>query len=149
MPAGPSRRWPTKEPDAIRDYCLDIEKDLTNPCTGVVDPLITLTLAIKPSGRGELSASQLSLDASGSHITVRLSGGVAGRPYQINIEGTTESGQQHQWPIAVDIDPRLAKWPPVPVPSPDFGPPITWSFMPGFDLTNPLNGGYTLLLAGF
>jgi hypothetical protein len=130
MPAGPSRRWPTKEPAAIRDYTWDVQKDLTDPCTGTVDPLVTLTLTIKPSGTGELSATRLSLDANGFCITVRLSGGVAGRPYLVNIEGTTESGLQHQWPIGIEVDQSLATWPPPVVPNPGYGPPLTWSLAP-------------------
>lgn len=141
MPAAPSTRWPAKKPAARLDYTWNVKKDIMDACAGEIDPLVSLTLAVKPSGDGEMSASRLSVDETGFRINVWLAAGVPGRDYTVNIDGVTEAGRQFQWPIGIECDRSFAKWPLPAPPCPGYGPVLTWTA----DGTLAAAGGYVTL----
>lgn len=117
-----------KEPDAYLDYSENVQKVITDPDTGEVDPLASLTLTSKPSGAGELVLSRLTVDTTGFLVTWWAAGGVPGRWYDINLEGVTAAGRQYQWAFIQHIDPWLmTTWPPPSPPSLDVGPATTWN----------------------
>lgn len=128
MPRGPPHRWPKKEPDEDLDYTWDVEKVLRDRCAGAVDPLVSITLAVKPSGTGEMSYSRLSVNDTGFRVSVWLAGGVPGRDYTVNIKAVSQAGRKYQWPIGVEIDRFFApSWPPPPAPCPEYGSELTWT----------------------
>ena len=149
MPAGPRRQWPIKEPDEYADWTYDATKDITNTRTGAVDPIVSATLAVRPSGAGEIVPSRLSIDDTGRFITVWFAGGVPGRSYLVNIEVITAGGRTYQIPIGIECDPLFATWPLAPVPNPGYGTALTWTFGPSLDFANPINSGFIPLFAGF
>jgi hypothetical protein len=124
---GPRKWLPVKEPDSCLDYTENVQAALTNPYTGVVDPLVSLTLAAKPSGDGELALSRLSVDSTGFLITWWAADGVPGRNYILNLEATTAAGRVFQWVFGQVCDPLFAVGFPTPPPSPGFGAQITWT----------------------
>jgi hypothetical protein len=65
--------WPLTQPGDDLDYSLD----MTVPLNDAADSIASASLAISPSGDGEMQA--LDLTVNGSVITAQLSGGVAGR----------------------------------------------------------------------
>lgn len=116
----------TKGPTAYLDYTESVQYPLTNPVTGLVDPLTSLELYVAPSGAGELVASRLTVDSTGFLVTWWLADGIAGRNYVINLLGTTEAGRIFQWDFGILISPLLATYPLPPAPNTGFGTPITW-----------------------
>jgi hypothetical protein len=124
---GPQKWLTVKEPDAYLDWTESVQDALTNRYTGAVDPLVSLTLAAKPSGTGELALSRLSVDPTGFLVTWWEADGVPGRNYILNLEGTTAAGRVFQWVFGQVCDPLFAAYPIPPAPLPDFGTPITWT----------------------
>lgn len=127
MPAGPQKWLAVKEPDSYLDYTENAQAALTNPYTGAVDPLVSLTLEAMPSGAGELALSRLSVDPTGFLVTWWAADGVPGRNYILNLEGTTAAGRVFQWVFGQVCDPLFANYPIPPPPSAGFGTPLTWS----------------------
>ena len=125
-PAAPVGQLALKEPDAYLDYTASVQAALTDPNTGAPDPLVSLTLAVAPSGAGEMVVSQLSVDHTGLLVTFWLAGGVAGRNYILNLVATTAAGRVYQWLLSVAIDATLASYPPPAPPSPGFGAAVLW-----------------------
>lgn len=118
-PPSPMLRWPSAGPDEVLDYSVDV----TAPLNEIGASLVSVSVAIAPSGSGELSARTLSV--SGTVITVWLAGGVAGRRYRIKIAAITQS-DEFEWLIGLRIDPWNATFPTPEPPSTNFGTPITW-----------------------
>lgn len=112
--------WPTKDPDEVLNYLLDATSQIAVPNDGI----LTASVSVAPSGPGEMVASQVV--ASGSTVTVWLSGGYAGRIYQVKVLLTTQMGVTLEYPIVVPIDPSLASYPVVAPVSSGFGTSVTW-----------------------
>jgi hypothetical protein len=109
----PAATWPIKQPDSFLDYSYNAVADLGT------DTLSAVTLAVAPSGSGELVASQLSF--SGTVITAWLAGGVPGRSYVVKITGTCTTGRVFEWLVGLNVDPVLASFPLAAPPSTGFG----------------------------
>lgn len=133
-PVQPSLGWPMAQPDEVLDYSLDVSALLSD----VDDTITSASLAVSPSGAGELTASALAVQ--GGVITVWLADGVAGRRYLIRVEAITAGGRTFEWLIGLSIDPALATWPPTAAPSPAFGTVLT-SGGASLDFSNPDNSG--------
>lgn len=114
-------RWPTAQPGDDLDYSLD----LTQPLCDVGDSIASVSLAVMPSGTGELQP--IDLTVNGSVITAQLCGGVAGRDYIVQVKYIGMSGRKDGYLVRLAIDPALASWPPTVAPSAGFGTPITWT----------------------
>jgi len=113
--------WPTAQPSDNLDYSID----LSDAIGGTDDALATVSLAIKPSGDGEMQA--LDLSAQAAVISTQLQGGVAGRSYTISITATTVSGKVFQYLVGLLVSPSLASYPLPVAPNPGFGTPINWT----------------------
>jgi hypothetical protein len=115
--------WPQSSLDYTESFALPI----TDPITGIVDPVVSLSLTASPSGAGELTISRLSVDATGLNATWWGTGGVPGRKYTLMLTGVTVAGRQYVWVFSQLCSPTLAVWllPVIPVPGP--GAPITWT----------------------
>lgn len=122
-PVQPSLRWPMAEPDEALDYSLDVSALLSD----VGDTIASASLAVSPSGAGELAASDLTV--AGGIITGWLSGGVAGRRYTARIEAVTGT-RTFEWLVGLRIDPALATYPLAAAPSSGFGTVLTWNASP-------------------
>jgi len=72
--------WPTKEPGEDLDYQIDA----TSKIADSADAIISASVTVAPSGTGEMVATQIVV--TGSFITVWLSGGIAARVYQVNVQ---------------------------------------------------------------
>jgi hypothetical protein len=82
------------------------------------------SVSVAPSGSGELVVNSVSLVAN--FLVLILSGGVAGRQYQIKVDADTLLGSTYEAIIGLSMDPLLAAFPPPAPPSLDFGTPVTW-----------------------
>lgn len=123
MPNQPDEWWPVLEaPSEYADFTFDATSLIT--VNGVVDPITSLSFAVKPSGAGEVVASRLV--PIGSLITVWLTGGVPGRIYTYQLIITTQSGRILPVLIGQTADPTLAQCPIPPPPAPGFGTPLIW-----------------------
>lgn len=89
------------------------------------EQLAIVSVAVAPSGSGELICSDLS--ANGSVITADFTGGVAGRSYVTEITATTITGRVFVIPVRFYISPILMTWPPFDPPSWGPGTPTTWA----------------------
>lgn len=124
MPFQPTEWWPVLEaPAEYADFNFNGAPLVT--IAGVVDPIVALSFAVKPSGAGEITASRLL--AIGTLVTVWLTGGVPGRVYTYNLTITTNSGRILPVLIGQVADPVTAACPIPPPPVPGFGVPITWT----------------------
>ena len=114
----PALWWPTAEPGDDLDYYADA----TAPLAG--DTITSASLAVQPSGTGEIQPADLSV--TNSIVSVWLTGGVPGRTYTAKIVAQTEAGRTFVWLIGIVCDPLLVSFPISPPPSPGFGPAVTW-----------------------
>lgn len=120
----PIYRWPMIEPGELADYTFDAVDDLTDPNTGLLDPLLSVSITAQPSGAGELALSRVSV--AGTKITVWLTAGVPGREYIVMMVGTTTGGRVYPWPIGILCNPFFAVFPQAAPPSLGPGPAATW-----------------------
>ena len=122
VPAGSHLWWPKALPQSNLDYAANACRELH--ASG--DSPATVSLAIQPSGTGEMQA--LDLAVSGDTVTVQLAGGQPGRVYDILILLTGASGRV--WPYVVQIMVKLGgvlAWEVPPAPVATFGIPIVWT----------------------
>lgn len=126
MPDLPTEFWPEITLGETATFTYDATADVTN--NGVVDPIVSATFATMPSGAGELVASSLTVASANGVwlLTVKLSGGVAGRTYTHKLTFTTQGGQVLPILIGQVCNPVLAVPPIAPAPSPFFGTPTNW-----------------------
>jgi hypothetical protein len=112
--------WPTKEPDEV----LDFQIDATSKIADSADTIISASVAVAPSGPGEMIPMQITV--AGSFITVWLSGGIPARVCQVKVQVTTAAGRTYEWPIVIQISADLAVYPIAPPASQGFGPLVAW-----------------------
>lgn len=127
MPVIPNEFWPNIEIGETANFTYDATNDIT--ANGVVDPILSASISIQPSGTGELIAQSLTVTVANArtYITAILSGAtVAGRTYTHNIRFTTQGGITLPILIGQVCDPVLAQTPIPPPPNPGFGTPVTW-----------------------
>jgi hypothetical protein len=144
----PELWWPSAQPTDSKLYSLTTAKDLIP----IADLITDVTVTIAPSGAGELVASNLSTfafpdysvpwtwpvgipwEASWANTTtaynvgLRLSGGVSGRVYTIQVVVTTLAGNSFTYLVGLKVSRFLVgvlgDWPVPPPPSPGFGPAL-------------------------
>lgn len=115
--------WPPALPGADLDYT-----DFLYAVQAQGDTVATASLAIEPSGTGERTVIDLSVD--GYTVTAQFTGGVPGRVYRNQITIAGVSGRVWQWVIQQMVSAAAALPPCYPLPpasTPGFGTPITWS----------------------
>ena len=122
-PALPTEWWPALEAGGLgtpATEAADFSFDATALVTvnGAVDPIVGLSLAVAPSGAGEVTATRL--QAIGTLAVVWLTGGVAGRTYTYQLAITTAAGRTLVVYIGQVCDPVVAYSPVPPPPSPAF-----------------------------
>ncbi len=131
--------WPTAQPDDLLDYALDA----TAPLADVADSIVSASLAIMPSGTGELQASALSV--AGPLVTLWLGGGVAGRTYLVRLDVKTVGRRTFSWIVRLPVSADLAAIPPPPAAVPGFGTAMLW---PVIRLTAVRSGALVALRSG-
>jgi hypothetical protein len=119
------RTWPSSGPLQAPDSDLDYSYDATIETQDGADPIVEASIAVQPSGAGDVSAHDFSV--AGSVLTVWMRGGVAGRRYRVRLEFATASGRAFERIIMLPIDPILATFPVPTVPSTAFSDPLTWT----------------------
>jgi hypothetical protein len=105
--APPLLNWPTKDPNDILDYQLNISPALI---ANEGDAIATLDVAIYPDNPGDLTLSQVQAD--GHSAVLWLSGGQAGTVYTITILISTINGRALQRSILLPV--LFLSVPPVP-----------------------------------
>ncbi len=130
-------RWPVAEPGASLDYSLD----LTAPLADIADTIVSASVAVSPSGAGEMAV--LGLTVTGALLTAILAGGVPGRNYKIKVDVTTGGGDVFEYYVGLLVDQSVATMmPPLAPPNPGFGTAVTWSAAPlllGLNLGRPIS----------
>lgn len=129
IPPPPSLWWPIAQPTDSKPYSLSTFPQLAP----ITDAIVEVALSIKPSGIGEMTASDLTTFINPDYpnqrvaydVGVRLTGGVAGRLYTIMILVTTLAGNEFTYLIGLPISRVLATFPLPPSPNPGFGPVLT------------------------
>jgi hypothetical protein len=124
FPAAPTLQWPDDGPLQQPGDFLDYSYVAYHETDLGTDPIVSAELAVKPSGSGEMTPSDLTV--SGTTVTVWMAGGVAGRRYVVRLTLVTASGRIFDVPIGMLVDPTLAVLPLPTAPSNDFGTVITW-----------------------
>lgn len=117
----PSLRWPMAGPDEVLDYSLDVSALLSDGA----DTIASATLAVAPSGSGELTAAALSV--IGGVITGWLGPGVAGRNYLVRVVALTLGGRAIERFVGLRVNPELATYPLPAAPNSGFGTPLAWN----------------------
>lgn len=135
--------WPAKLPGAVLDYSLDIGAAI-DPET---DFIASVSLAVAPSGSGEMQPSNLTV--SGLVITATMSGGQPTRVYSVRIIVTMTDGQAFEFLVEQGVRALLSTDVPQIAPVPGFGAPIVWTYLPSMDFTNLRNSAYLACIAGF
>jgi hypothetical protein len=125
FPAAPALRWPADGPLQQPGSYLDYTYLANAESRYGTDPIIAASLAVQPSGAGEMVPAALTV--AGSVVTVWMDGGVAGRRYLVMLILTTLSGRVAEIPISLLVDPTLGVQPPPRAPSAGFGTPVVWA----------------------
>jgi hypothetical protein len=126
MPDLPDEYWPNIQVGETADFSYDATADIT--ANGGVDPIVSASIATKPSGTGELAPQAISVTSTNGDwlVTVKLSGGVAGRDYIHQLILTTQGGDTLPILIGQVCSSVLAVPPVPPPPSPSFGTAVNW-----------------------
>ena len=105
--APPPLSWPTKDPQDVLDYQLDI-----GPTTlgNSGDAIATLNVSVMPAAPGDLTVRSVAAD--GTHAVVWLAEGQAGTVYTVTFRITTTIGRVIQRSILLPVLELSA--PPVP-----------------------------------
>ena len=114
--------WPSPLPTTNLDYGLNVGAEVAASS----DSIYSVSLAIEPSGAGELQV--LDLGVNGEIVVAQLTGGQPGRCYTILITTTGVSGRI--WVSTVNLvvnDAGALPPPPAEPPVPGYGTAITWS----------------------
>lgn len=96
--APPPLNWPTKDPQDVLDYQLDIAAAVTGNSR---DAIATLSVSIMPNGAGDLALDSASAD--GTSAILWLSGGQAGTVYTVTLLLTTTNGRAIQRSILLPV----------------------------------------------
>ena len=105
----PYLQWPVAQPSDTLDYGLD----MSSVVTPETDTIIQVVASVQPSGSGELTITQLYV--IGNVVVIWLSGGVATRTYQIQLDITTVNARSYSLVAYLPVSSELAV-PPVPLP---------------------------------
>ena len=122
MPSPGKTLWlPTAEPGDNLPYGVDISSVLAADN----DTVASMTLALAPSGAGEMQIGAFLL--IGGVVTFALSGGQPGRAYRGALTVTGAGPHVWEWivHICVSIDGSVMNSPPPP--SQDYGPVVSWN----------------------
>jgi hypothetical protein len=104
------------------DYALDFGQVLLND---PVDPIVMLTMRVKPSGTLEAVIDGLTLQGT-SVAAFNVNGTLGARVYLIQMGATLVSGRRETALATLQFDWSTQPYP-IPYPdSPDWGPPVTW-----------------------
>jgi hypothetical protein len=96
--APPLLTWPTKDPNDVLDYQLNIAPALIG---NEGDSIATLDVLITPGNPGDLTLNQA--EADGASAVLWLSGGQAGTIYTITVTISTVSGRALQRSILLPV----------------------------------------------
>jgi hypothetical protein len=114
-------QWQSATPSDALDYAIDATAAIQG------DLIASLSVAIAPSGAGELTVSAAS--AILNVVSFTLSGGTAGRLYAVRLDVVTELGRTFSWLAYLPVtDATATNVPPPPAPVADFGTPATWAY---------------------
>ncbi len=105
--APPPLNWPTKDPNDVLDYQLNISPALIG---NEGDSIATLDVLIAPDNPGDLTLNEIQAD--GPSAVLWLSGGQAGTVYTVTIIISTINGRTLQRSILLPV--LLLSAPPVP-----------------------------------
>lgn len=132
---GDPLRWPVKAPGATLDYSLN----LAAPLADIADVIVSASVAVSPSGSGELAIGGLA--CAGAVLTATLSGGVPGRNYSVRFDVQTAGGDDLEYTLGLLIDPSLAAFPLPTPPGAGFGTAVTWTASQplGLNFARPLS----------
>lgn len=123
MPTVPSIFLPEKSPSSVYEYGYDAIADIRAP-DGTIDAIVSASIAVKPSGAGELVVS--AVNVQNTIISFWISGGVAGRTYIVKLLFTTISAQTYEIDLGLVVSALLAANPVPPPPAFGFGTPAVW-----------------------
>lgn len=92
------------------------------------DTILTASVAVAPSGAGEMEVSTFTV--SGTTLTVTPTGGQPGRTYEYQFTVTLTSGAVYSYVVYQNVQRvQITDVPQVP-PDPGFGMPVTWTYSP-------------------
>ena len=115
--APPPLNWPTKDPNDVLDYQLNISPALIG---NEGDSIATLDVFILPNNPGDLTLNDVQAD--GPSAVLWLSGGQAGTVYTITILISTINGRTLQRSVLLPV--LLLSAPPVPLSAIDVSPGV-------------------------
>jgi hypothetical protein len=90
--------WPTKDPQDILDYQLDIAPAVLG---NAADVIATLTASVAPSNPGDLTVNSVGVD--GTAAILWLAGGQAGTVYTVTLSITTANGRAIQRSVLLPV----------------------------------------------
>jgi hypothetical protein len=134
--------WPQKTATASLDYTLDLAL-IINPSE---DFFQYISVAVAPSGIGELDVTNLIVD--GTLLTVTLSNGQPTRVYTLDFTTTMSDGRVFDFLVYIGVQRGLPGYVIAFPPDPGYGSPVTWHWPPALDFSNPLNSGCAGLIGG-
>ena len=138
--------WPAKYPDSVLTFPLDIAPILA----GLTGELLSASLAVAPSGEGEMQPSDLLIEDGTLFVT--MSDGQPRQIYEAVIELTMSSGEVCQFVVKQGVRWVLPTDQPQIPPDPGPGTPVTWSPSstgPSLNFSIASNSMYSLLIPGF
>jgi hypothetical protein len=113
-------QWPIAEPADILDYLIDATLAVGN------DYIASASVSVTPSGTGEMSP--VSVVVTGAIISVKLSGGVAGRTYLVRIDASTQLLREYSWVVTLPVSAEFASYPLPIAPVAGFGSAVAWFY---------------------
>ena len=96
--APPPLNWPTKDPQDVLDYQLDIGPAVAG---NAHDTIATLAVSVTPNSPGDVTVNGAAAD--GTSAIVWLAGGQAGTVYTVTLLMTTTSGRTIQRSILLPV----------------------------------------------
>jgi hypothetical protein len=132
--------FPAKFSEVFLDYTLDIAPSIDISA----DFLNSVSVQIAPSGAGEMTANNLV--PLTDKITITLSGGVPSRVYTIRYVVSMSDNRTYTFIAYIMIPVELPGFMVAPPPDPGFGDPLTWSYTPSLNFTEPRNSMYLSLI---
>lgn len=151
-------RWhfPVGEPGQTLDYLVSLSQGISKGrqlyLWDLVDAgsaIASASVAISPSGPGELTPTEITVPAGGPAAIFWAEGGVTGRDYVAQLIITLATGQVLPIMIYMPISHTLETYPLVMPQSWGFGTPVVWNYVAGLDLSDARNSGLMAAAAGF
>jgi hypothetical protein len=116
-------QWPIGAANDELDYYLDTVAAIYH--NG--DEISSLRISTAPSGTGEISISNISMNDG--IIRIDFTGGVPGRLYRVRVDVNTLLGRDYSWIINLPISKEYFAGPFPVAPNPGFGTVATWAMI--------------------